>query len=82
MRAEQIKKIYERVNQEKNYSIYRTEDPEPKAGMGGMGIVNSICRLKMIYGDEFHFSITNNKAGGTTVRLEGIFQKTESLKLE
>ena len=82
MQAEQIKKIYERVNQEKIYSIYRTEDPEPKAGMGGMGIVNSICRLKMIYGDEFHFSITNNKAGGTTVRLEGTFQKTESLKLE
>ena len=45
--------------------------------MCGMGIINSICRLKMIYGDDFNFSIFINETGGTTVRLEGPFQKTD-----
>ena len=36
----------------------------------------------MIYGDDFNFSIFINETGGTTVRLEGPFQKTGCADME
>lgn len=73
--AEQIEKIYETVNQD-TFSISCTAQREDsKEGMCGMGIVNSIFRLKMMYGNEFKFSVFINELGGTTIHLEGPFQK-------
>lgn len=82
MSAEQIEKIYETVDQRKISPRCAAEETAAKAGMCGMGIINSICRLKMIYGDDFNFSIFINETGGTTVRLEGPFQETGCADME
>ncbi len=46
---------------------------DDKPGMGGVGIVNSIQRLKMFYGNDFKFQIVNKKEeGGAIISLEGM----------
>ena len=74
--------IKKTVDQRKISPRCAAEETAAKAGMCGMGIINSICRLKMIYGDDFNFSIFINETGGTTVRLEGPFQETGCADME
>lgn len=66
-----IDQIYKRI--EENFTDIELVKEEKKnsAGMGGMGIINSVMRLKMVYGSTFSFSIGINDDGGTTVCLEG-----------
>jgi len=51
------------------------EEKRNSPGMFGMGIINSVLRLKIMYGDSFSFFIGINDEGGTTVRLEGDYNE-------
>ena len=70
------------IRDRKNFSPVRSGRDGGEGGNVRNGDFNSICRLKMIYGDDFNFSIFINETGGTTVRLEGPFQKTGCADME
>lgn len=63
--------IYKKINDSITDISLISEEKRSSPGMGGMGIINSVLRLKMMYGDSFTFSIGANDEGGTTVSLEG-----------
>lgn len=42
-----------------------------KAGMGGMGIPNTLLRLRLFFGDSFRYEISNGDRGGARIILEG-----------
>ena len=63
--------IYKRLEEDVSNIELEKDEKNNSAGMGGMGIINSVMRLKMLYGCSFSFSIGKNNSGGTTVYLEG-----------
>lgn len=66
-----INEIYKRLSENFTDIELVKEEKKNTAGMGGMGIINSMIRLKMVYGSSFSFSLGINDEGGTTVCLEG-----------
>jgi len=44
-------------------------------GMGNMGIINTVRRLRLMCGDSFEFSISNNCEGGSMIRIKGLFKR-------
>ena len=74
IREKEVESIRQAVSQ-KDYCGERRENAA--AGMCGLGIVNSICRLRTLYGDSFAWNIVRNREGGTTVILEGAFSMKE-----
>jgi Predicted signal transduction protein with a C-terminal ATPase domain len=47
------------------------ESERKQSGMCNLGIVNTVMRFRMLYGDGFRFSIGRDSGGGTRVYLEG-----------
>ncbi|MBP1994517.1 sensor histidine kinase [Paenibacillus eucommiae] len=43
--------------------------------IGGLGLVNTIVRLKLLYREDFHYQITKNEPQGTLVRMGGRSRK-------
>jgi sensor histidine kinase YesM len=39
--------------------------------LGGMGLINTLARLKLRYKNNFTYDITNNDPNGTTITLKG-----------
>ena len=66
-----LDQINKRLEESASFTDCVQERKNNSEGMCGMGIVNSVLRLKMLYGESFKFSIDNNADGGTTVYLEG-----------
>lgn len=66
-----IDQTYKRLAEIFTDAKFVKEGEISSTGMGGMGIINSVVRLKMVYGGSFSFSIGINDEGGTTVCLEG-----------
>lgn len=67
--------IYKKINDNIADISLIPEEKRNSPGMFGMGIINSVLRLKIMYGDSFSFFIGINDEGGTTVRLEGDYNE-------
>lgn len=68
-----VDQIYKRLEEDVSDIKLEKDEKNNSAGMGGMGIINSVMRLKMLYGCSFSFSIGKNNSGGATVCLEGAY---------
>lgn len=59
---------------EESLVINMEDSPEGEPGMGGLGILNTLLRLRIFFAGDFEFSIKNNSpAEGAAVCLGGRF---------
>lgn len=69
----EIDKINKRIEEIISSNSFASN--EITANSNGMGIINSVLRLKMMYGESFIFSISNSSDGGTRIYLEGDYNE-------
>lgn len=70
---DKIKEIENRMKEE-SLVINMEDSPEGEPGMGGLGILNTLLRLRIFFAGDFEFSIKNNSpAEGAAVCLGGRF---------
>jgi two-component system, sensor histidine kinase YesM len=69
---DKIKEIQCKLTESTLYTEFEKKSDNNEPGMCGMGIVNSVLRLKILFGDQFIFTISNNLSeNGATIQLEG-----------
>jgi two-component system, sensor histidine kinase YesM len=66
--ASRLKQLSEQL-EHLDYS--RIDENESNLDIGGMGIINTALRLKMVFGKELNLQITNNIERGVTVHIQG-----------
>lgn len=68
---DKIKEIESRL-EEKSLIVNMADMPKEEPGMGGLGILNTVLRLRIFFEGDFEFSIKNNSpADGSTICLGG-----------
>jgi two-component system sensor histidine kinase YesM len=79
IKPEKLDEIWEKISGNKTLLTQERSDDTP--GMCSMGIVNTVMRLKLLYGDELNFNIGSAEGSGTTVTISGPI-KTQVSALE
>lgn len=54
--------------------LQNSQSVEEPITIGGMGLVNTIARLQLMYKEQYHFSFGNNEAGGAYVCFKGFLK--------
>lgn len=73
---EALHELHERMKQYIQ-ALGRGKRPQ-RFGIGGMGLISTMARLRFFYGDEFDFQVANRPEGGASVTLSGIFHRGET----
>lgn len=59
-----------RIASEDSFDMELLDEQEQTAGtQGGIGIYNTLARLKLAFGEHFFFEILNNEPTGTNIRM-------------
>lgn len=70
MTPEKIQELYDKVQE----FLSHPSDFITSMKIGGMGLVNTVARLKLKYKDPISFQIINAPDGGTTIILGGLLE--------
>ncbi|RCX12990.1 two-component system sensor histidine kinase YesM [Anaerobacterium chartisolvens] len=80
IKPDKLDEIWEKISG--NNALVTQERSDDTPGMCSMGIVNTVMRLKLLYGEELSFDICSNNGSGTTVSISGpIKPQISSLEL-